>query len=294
VTCFDHLITYPVHRHSLLGKRVEAIMIHLREDSPSSFSRSFRSRHQISMNPGKRPRSPEGSSLADRPSKRPSLAIGGISRCPDYRPPNLNLASSSSWGTSEDWVQQAGGLSIDSPIFRPPDRDNRFAQQAETHGGDVDMMDSEESSVNERLGRAQSAPLHFFLFSNPGPPEQMQQQPPTLVPQTPHRHQPGTRLAERSFANVNIPLVNVVPATSINQPEAPEVHASSVGRNSSEQVYSEPQSSTPPPTSLIPMAISPTTSFTQIGSSRRRVMFGPRANCDKCRLGAPGHFAHYE
>jgi len=154
-------------------------------------------------------------------------------------------------------------------------------------------MDSEESSVNEDFGRAQSA-LPTFFFSNPELSEQMQQRPPALVCQTPHRHQPGTCLADRSFANVNTPLINVVPATSINQPEAPEGHTSSVGRNSSEQDYSAPQSSTPPPSSAIPMAISPTTSFVQITSSRRRVMFGPRANCDKCRLGVPGHFAHYE
>lgn len=71
--------------------------------------------------------------------KRPSLAVGGISRCPDYR--HLSLASaSSSRGTSEDWVQQAGGLSIDSPIFPPLDRDDRSALQDKTPEGDVDMV----------------------------------------------------------------------------------------------------------------------------------------------------------
>lgn len=138
-------------------------------------------------------------------------------------------------------------------------------------------MDSEESSVNELLGRAQS-----FYFSNTG--TQAQQQPPPVVPQTPHL---GAR-ADKLFTNVDPPMMNVVPAAPIQAPE----ELASFGRNLSR--VSVPQPSTPPPSSPIPMAISPTASLTQIGSSRRRVAFGPRANCDKCRLGAPGHFTHYE
>jgi len=135
-------------------------------------------------------------------------------------------------------------------------------------------MDSEESSVKELLGRAQS-----FYFSNTG--TQAQQQPPPPV--VPHL---GAR-ADKLFTIVDPPMMNVVPAAPIQ-----EEHTS-FGRNLSQRV-SVPQPSTPPPSSPIPMAISPTASLTQIGSSRRRVAFGPRANCDKCRLGAPGHFTHYE
>ncbi|KIM49417.1 hypothetical protein M413DRAFT_438597 [Hebeloma cylindrosporum] len=223
-------------------------MIHMmEEDSSSSIPHSLRSRRQIPMNPGKRARSPEGSSPADRPSKRPSLAVGGITRRPDYRHLSLGSASSS-LGTPEDWVQQAGGLSIDSPI--PSDLDNPFVG-----GGDVDMMDSEDSSVNELPGRTQTS-----HFSNTGPSQQGQQQP-VLVPQTSH------------------PCQHEDPA--------------GFGRTPGRRV-SVPPPSTPPPSSPDLMAISPTTSLTQTGSSRRRVVFGPRANCDKCRLGAPGHFIHYE
>jgi len=64
--------------------------------------------------------------------KRPSLAISGITRRPDYRHLSLGSASSS-LGTSEDWVQQAGGLSIDSPFHS--DHENPFIG-----GGDVDMV----------------------------------------------------------------------------------------------------------------------------------------------------------
>ena len=155
-------------------------------------------------------------------------------------------------------------------------------------------MDLEDGSVNELLGRAQPAPLHTFLLSNPGASQQTQQLSLALVPQMPHRHQHGTRLADRFFERVNTPLMNVAPATPLNRAQVPEEHTGSVGRNSSEQVYSTPRPSTPPPASPVPMAISPTISAAQIGSPRRRVVFGPRANCDKCRLGAPGHFAHYE
>jgi hypothetical protein len=144
-------------------------------------------------------------------------------------------------------------------------------------------MDSEESSVNELLGRTRS-----FHFSNTGTPQQTQQQPP-VVPQTPHH---GTHLSDRLFANLDPPMMNAVPAAPINLPQGPEEHAS-FGRNPTQQV-SVPHPSTPPPSSPVLMAISPTTSLSQIGSSRRRVVFGPRANCDKCRLGAPGHFTHYE
>ena len=126
-------------------------MIHMmEEDSPSSISHPFRSRRQVPMNPGKRARSPEGSSPADRPSvcvtyihfcslrcliyiqKRLTLAIGGITRRPDYRHLSLGSASSS-LGTSADWVQQAGGLSIDSPFHS--DHENPFVGS-----GDVDMV----------------------------------------------------------------------------------------------------------------------------------------------------------
>jgi hypothetical protein len=127
-------------------------MIHLMEEDSPSIPHSFRTRRQVPMNPGKRARSPEGPS-PDRPSvrviyihfyllttvshlhfqKRPSLVVGGISRRPDYRHLSLGSASSS-LGTSEDWVQQTGGLSIDSPIF-PLDREIPFVG-----GEDVDMV----------------------------------------------------------------------------------------------------------------------------------------------------------
>lgn len=251
-------------------------MIHMmEEDSSSSIPHSLRSRRQIPMNPGKRARSPEGSSPADRPSKRPSLAVGGITRRPDYRHLSLGSASSS-LGTPEDWVQQAGGLSIDSPI--PSDLENPFVG-----GEDVDMMDSEDSSVNELPGRTQTS-----HFSNTGPSQQAQQQP-VLVPQTSHPSEHGTRLTDGLFANVGS---NAVPAAPIHAPQLPEDPAG-FGRTPGQRV-SVPPPSILPPSSPDLMAISPTTSFTQTGSSRRRVVFGPRANCDKCRLGAPGHFIHYE
>jgi hypothetical protein len=155
-------------------------------------------------------------------------------------------------------------------------------------------MDSEEGNVNELLASAQPPPLHPFLGLNSGPSRRTQEQPPALVSQMPHRHQHGMRSADGLFANANAPLINVLPTTPTNRSKAPEEHPSSVERNSSELVYSVPQPSTSPPSSPVPMAISPTTSFAQLGSSRRHVVFGPRANCDKCRLGAPGHFAHYE
>jgi hypothetical protein len=63
----------------------------------------------------------------------------------------------------------------------------------------------------------------------------------------------------------------------------------------SEERHTRP--STPTDSSSNEMVLSsPVTSFSQIQSppAKRRVFFGPRTGCEKCRLGVKGHFIHSE
>ncbi|KAF8959083.1 hypothetical protein BDZ97DRAFT_1839798, partial [Flammula alnicola] len=285
-------------------------MIHMMENDSSHcsyFSPSFRNLRHIPMNPGKRARSPEGDEgPGDRPLKRPSLAIGEFNR----RHLSHSSANSSRQG-SEDWVQRAGGLTIDSPIYQPSDPHKPFLPQEEQAAlgsnseggeeGDVDMaMDSEENGGMQdspEEGRPQLAHLHTSLFnshSDPGLQQQEQQQQYPPPQHAPHRHPYATRYSEKMQATAMPPLINVLPATPVNtmHPSHQQYHGGGGGGGLG---YPTPQRpSTPPSFSPVPMVISPANSYAQLAShSKRRVVFGPRANCEKCRLGVPGHFTHY-
>ena len=58
-----------------------------------------------------------------------------------------------------------------------------------------------------------------------------------------------------------------------------------------------------PPSPLVPSPINPvwshgigsgSMSWSPASPSKRRVSMGPRADCDKCRLGVKGHWMHYD
>lgn len=162
-------------------------------------------------------------------------------------------------------------------------------------------MDSEDlgrmEDVQERV--RQVVPFHMLSldpqFSGETYPQQSQQSQGALHLQ--HRHPYATRLSERLQATP-APAINVVPATPVreNHPSHQFLDhgAASVPATSSlprSMSVSESATRYPP----ISMVQSPSSSFSQLASSsKRRVAFGPRANCEKCRLGVPGHFIHYE
>jgi len=126
---------------------------------------------------------------------------------------------------------------------------------------------------------------------------------------TPQRHSYETRFAELTHGP---PLINVVPVTSVGAPHT--VNGQSFPGNSGNvpfthdvQQYTRiPRPSTPPQSmdSPMAMAVSPrsASSFTHVqlaapvtpvGVQRRVVTFGPRANCDRCKMGIK-HFIHYD
>ncbi|KAJ3500863.1 hypothetical protein NLJ89_g9601 [Agrocybe chaxingu] len=268
----------------------------------TSVTMSVRHSQRATSGMGKRARSPES------PGDRPSHLSAGASSTASSRHP------------SEDWVQQAGGLSIDSPNFVTP---GAFPSATSVDGDfDMDMAVEEEqdaSSGNMSMTMAEGPVPQLAPLQTNGFVQSVQQQ--IQEPVTPHRHHYGTRYAERLQASLGTPQINVVPATPVNPPlhqtqqqspaQAPAHAEMHVGQSGPDlfRAGNETRPSTPPPSgsSPTPMAISPTVSFAQISSAsmgmsmspatptaaKRRVMFGPRTGCEKCRMGIK-HFTHYE
>ncbi|KDR81782.1 hypothetical protein GALMADRAFT_90103 [Galerina marginata CBS 339.88] len=156
------------------------------------------------------------------------------------------------------------------------------------------IMDSEDNTMNNRPERPQLAlrtsPTLFQASDTVG---NLHTQ--SATPSIP-RHTYGTRYSEKIQASVIPPFINILQATPVHANAMH--HPQPIGHDSgpNELMYSVPQPSTPPPSSPVPMAISPTISFSQVVSpmtSKRRVVFGPRANCEKCKAGER-HFIHFE
>lgn len=237
----------------------------LMEENPQSTRPPLRNLRQLAMASGKRAHSPDGSP-GDRPAKRLSLAIGDVSI--GYRHFSTSSVNGSRY-PSEDWVQQAGGLSINSPIF------SLTAHHTPVQVLDVEMsMDPDESGVQ---------PLQTSSYL-----------PPALVSQ--HQHTdiesqlPNAldRNYERRYPEKMQPTFDVASPTPIIFTVPPNKHKS-------EEPHTRP--STPTDSNSNAMVLSsPVTSFSQIPSpaAKRRVFFGPRTGCEKCRLGVKGHFIHSE
>lgn len=79
------------------------------------------------------------------------------------------------------------------------------------------------------------------------------------------------------------PTINVLPPTPIPPPRSGSYHIT--------------RPSTPTDSSPMAMALSPAPSFTCVTSPRKqqqRFTMGPRADCEKCRLGVKGHWVHLD
>jgi len=243
-------------------------------------SPSFRTTRSVSA---KRARSPD--SPSERPAKRLSLAIGGpLSTVENtfhyFGAGGARSSASTSRHSSEDsWVQQAGGLSIESPLI--PSTSTTVPEVASPVDEGM-LVDAEEDLVT--ISRRPYLPP-------------LRTQPDTLMqtgfPSVPpiHAQQPMNHPSGSSYNTTNettpptgsvslfLPAINILPATpdllSRTRPSTP-VHAD---RDNSSA-----------------MSISPTNSYAVLGSpaSKKRFMMGPRANCEKCRLGVKGHWVHLD
>ena len=114
--------------------------------------------------------------------------------------------------------------------------------------------------------------------------------PPALVSQHQHTDIESklTDTLDRPYSDKMQPVFQVA---------LPIFHVPSDNHKSEEQPSTRP--STPTDLSSNEMALSSPVasfSFSQIPSlpTKRRVFFGPRTGCEKCRLGVKGHFIHSE
>lgn len=231
------------------------MMIPMMENSHSTRSPPFRNFRQFAMTSGKRAHSPDGSP-GDRPAKRLLLATGDVDI--GYRHFSTSFINGSRY-PSEDWVQQAGGLTINGPIF--PLTANHSSLQVP----DVEMsVDPDESGV--LLPRTSS------------------NLPPPVVPQ--HQHTQLPNILDFRYSGKMQPVFDVVSPTPI--------FTVPLSKNESAEQHPSTQPSTPIDSSPNAMVLSsPVTSFSP-PSIKRRVFFGPRIGCEKCRLGVKGHFIHSE
>lgn len=238
----------------------------------SSF-RTLRSTSGIS----KRPRSPPSPSSFDRPNKR--MSLGGAANSSSLASalsspvqPALDTPALRARQISEDWVSRTRVLKIDrdsdSPVIT---EESTFSAVSERkgHGHDRLSMDEDEP------------------MSNPCPP--------------PNYPQPSTSIhgvTTASFLYHSPELQSTL--------FSPVLHPSESSRAFSPIVPSatpvpslQTQDSTPPSSSTLSVPIFSTVQIRpdQIAlpsspTKKQRFTMGPRSDCEKCRLGVPGHYSH--
>lgn len=222
----------------------------------------------------KRARPTEEDSPPSRPTKRLTLASGEALPSPLFSN-SLPTSGSSSRYSSEDWVQQADGLSVATPGEYAPDSD-----------GNSDTMDLDDESF--ALSRGPERPVLLPLQ--------------TTFPSTSHRydafaaHRQSPQNLSPSFtdANASQPLINhaqgssplsidITPPT----PETVRVDGGIVDVTRSRT----PVSDSPTPLN-IPMDSGGPRSGILSPTKKLRISMGPRLDCEKCRLGVKGHWMH--
>ncbi|KAF9009404.1 hypothetical protein BDQ17DRAFT_1421592 [Cyathus striatus] len=211
------------------------------------------------MKGSKRARSPDDHSPIERPLKRYSLdtSSSGLRQ---------SASANSSRHPSEDWVKQTGGLTIDSPILQTfvelnePQEDGGMSQ-------DIDMVvEPQFEGPVMPLHRPQLHPLHT---TNIG----INVLHHSDIPMSTHHLQPFDNTDTTKTHGPAIKLIPPTPMSVMGQPSFS---------------FSE---SAPPP-NLSPMSTSP---LTPGGTARKhKFTMGPRADCEKCRLGIKGHWVHLD
>ncbi|XP_006458502.1 hypothetical protein AGABI2DRAFT_115532 [Agaricus bisporus var. bisporus H97] len=238
----------------------------------------------------KRARSPDSSIFEDRPSKRIHYAALDVQRrLGDY-------STGSSRQSSEDWVQQARSLSIDSPLYSAHFISEEAAK-VERIEDDEHMMSVSNSQSSREFDKSQ-LPL---LQSSGYPAFPSAQQVPDMDmpcgldgPSVPyinvnsvedHSLQASVKQDQR-FPQQTLPERDPIMGTSINAvpPTLMEhlgvqacLHSGSMSASNSD---TSTQTDVPPSKLATP--------------KKQRFMMGPRADCMKCRMGVKGHFVHLD
>jgi hypothetical protein len=235
---------------------------------PSSSSRTLRSYS------AKRARSPETTNPTDRPHKRLSLAVNDIFPAVVHSQTEFRSGWSGSGKSSrhhsEDWVHQAGGLTIDSPqagdgsSFSSRPRDVEEDENMTVDGDEIEIEN------NRRL---------------PGSPPHISQTNTSFLQLT------TSNSAQYSSQQSSIDQHSSCPVPSHLALQLPSIDSNSPVGSESTQPITQPS----PPTA---MSISPTSPWNantiSTSSRKQRFTMGPRADCDKCLLGVKGHWMHLD
>ncbi|KAI5899853.1 uncharacterized protein SCHCODRAFT_02606320 [Schizophyllum commune H4-8] len=229
----------------------------------------------------KRARSPDSE---DPPTDRPVKRIATDNDAPASRPiVQLHIRGSGSnrgsRQSSEEWPNQMGGLRIDSPMISS----GAPSENGEDDAMDV-AMDAMPSSPSPHIGQnsvfASSAPS-LSMSSNAAERPAFLTVPSTLgmpgivdnVTGTPHRQGPQ---------------IQITPATPMASSQGPGILP--------QGLEISPQPALAPRASSVDIAMSSSSSPSRppaTPSFQRRFTMGPRLDCEKCRLGVKGHYAHY-
>ncbi|CAL1703744.1 unnamed protein product [Somion occarium] len=237
----------------------------------------------------KRSRSPPSPSPFDRPSKRVSLGIHNpipVARpLPSYAAPSPVQTRQ----LSEDWVVQTRGLRIDRDGCSPQlehgsmlaniileESDSERSIKVHDHNMTMDHDEPMHSlSVPPQVPCPPNSPAHMARSASnhphhhPSPQEPFESSPSTHIPAfTPRRPR---------FQQICEPF---------SHPGTPQPQLSA-------EDYAMQSSLSSPPTPQPHQGPSPGAS----ASARRpqvKLTMGPRADCEKCRLGVKGHWMHFE
>ncbi|KAG7092383.1 hypothetical protein E1B28_008740 [Marasmius oreades] len=178
--------------------------------------------------------------------------------------PAGSASSNSSRCTSEDWVQQASGLTIAAPL---------------KIGGSVMATDTRNELIatpSSVSSKPQLTPLNTsFDSSLRGYPNHNAPMDGIQHDSTSVEHSASSESLPRAFPHIP-PSISVQPPT----PDMPAAHL----------IFT--RSSTPLSDSSMSISTSPV-SFTS-SPLRRKFTMGPRADCEKCRLGVKGHSVHLD
>ncbi|KAJ8078694.1 hypothetical protein PM082_012977 [Marasmius tenuissimus] len=211
----------------------------------------------------KRPRSPDDMGSPHRPTKHRKPTDDRRSAFPPL--PSGNSFSNSHRSTSEDWVQQASGLTIDTPVdVDGVTTSSRYefgienSNASKPHLHPLIIRPSFESNTNEFTNH--TAPMDDIEQHAPEPMEQ------TAPARPPH-------ISLRSFPQIP-------PSISV-QPPTPDT-----------TVYHPGFTRSPSPLSDAHMSVSNSPFISS--PLRRKFTMGPRADCEKCRLGVKGHSVHLD
>ncbi|EJD52880.1 hypothetical protein AURDEDRAFT_110747 [Auricularia subglabra TFB-10046 SS5] len=228
----------------------------------------------------KRPRSPSSPSPADQPSKRRVVCSPRTRR---RLPPDGASSSGSS-----DWVAKTHSLRLDSASPFPDD-----APPGQGLTASISFNRSRATTPTLRAGMALDEdvqmqtdsppprPASPALFTPPRAAHDVSQIPQlTLsIPDVPQTAAAGAPAPfQLDLSSLMLPRINVQPATP------------STAANSRSASLAPPSPSPSPMSSIhSPMPWSPAPA-----SAKRRVTMGPRADCEKCRMGVKGHWMHFD